>query len=197
MARARRHRSRRPPPVRASGRTPTEPAAGSGRRCRRPTAADAASGFRRQRRSHHHRRRVRRADRAGAGRASARHRCRLTTESPQPSLPMRLIDEVARRVLERLAPDAAARRRRAGRVGDRRAAGPRGNRQDTQRGNRRKPAPALSAVQLQLTRITDVQDPSRPDSLPEKPALEGLEAKWKARWEAEGTYRFDRNRLAR
>jgi valyl-tRNA synthetase len=28
-------------------------------------------------------------------------------------------------------------------------------------------------------------------ALPEKPALEGLEAKWMARWEAEGTYRFD------
>jgi valyl-tRNA synthetase len=30
--------------------------------------------------------------------------------------------------------------------------------------------------------------------LPEKPALEGLEAKWTARWETEGTYRFDRTR---
>jgi valyl-tRNA synthetase len=30
-------------------------------------------------------------------------------------------------------------------------------------------------------------------SLPEKPALEGLEAKWMARWEADGTYRFDRH----
>ncbi|HEY1306573.1 MAG TPA: valine--tRNA ligase [Vicinamibacterales bacterium] len=30
-------------------------------------------------------------------------------------------------------------------------------------------------------------------SLPDKPALEGLEAKWMARWDAEGTYRFDRN----
>jgi valyl-tRNA synthetase len=28
--------------------------------------------------------------------------------------------------------------------------------------------------------------------VPEKPALEGLEEKWRARWEAEGTYRFDR-----
>jgi len=27
--------------------------------------------------------------------------------------------------------------------------------------------------------------------VPERPALEGLEAKWKARWEADGTYRFD------
>ena len=29
-------------------------------------------------------------------------------------------------------------------------------------------------------------------SLPEKPALEGLEAKWMARWESDGVYRFDR-----
>src|SRR4030095_6138622 len=28
-------------------------------------------------------------------------------------------------------------------------------------------------------------------NLPEKPALEGLEAKWSERWEADGTYRFD------
>ena len=33
---------------------------------------------------------------------------------------------------------------------------------------------------------------SHPIALPEKPALEGLEQKWGARWEAEGTYRFDR-----
>ena len=33
--------------------------------------------------------------------------------------------------------------------------------------------------------------PSHPIRLPEKPALEGLEAKWNARWEEEGTYRFD------
>ena len=32
-----------------------------------------------------------------------------------------------------------------------------------------------------------------PINLPDKPALEGLEAKWAARWEAHGTYRFDRN----
>src|SRR6476646_4454737 len=31
-------------------------------------------------------------------------------------------------------------------------------------------------------------------SVPEKPALEGLEAKWKARWEETGVYRFDRSR---
>jgi valyl-tRNA synthetase len=31
-------------------------------------------------------------------------------------------------------------------------------------------------------------------ALPEKPALEGLEAKWMARWEESGVYRFDRRR---
>jgi valyl-tRNA synthetase len=35
--------------------------------------------------------------------------------------------------------------------------------------------------------------PSRPPSVPDKPALEGLEAKWAAVWEDEGTFRFDRN----
>jgi valyl-tRNA synthetase len=40
-----------------------------------------------------------------------------------------------------------------------------------------------------LTRL----DPQRL-RLPEKPALEGLEAKWASRWEASGVYRFDRAR---
>jgi valyl-tRNA synthetase len=34
--------------------------------------------------------------------------------------------------------------------------------------------------------------PETPFTLPEKPALEGLEAKWRAKWEADGVYRFDR-----
>jgi valyl-tRNA synthetase len=34
-------------------------------------------------------------------------------------------------------------------------------------------------------------DPSYPISLPDKPALEGLEARWTSRWEADGTYTFD------
>ncbi|WP_204285310.1 valine--tRNA ligase [Microbispora amethystogenes] len=33
-----------------------------------------------------------------------------------------------------------------------------------------------------------------PAAMPEKPALDGLEAVWVARWEADGTYRFDRSR---
>jgi valyl-tRNA synthetase len=41
----------------------------------------------------------------------------------------------------------------------------------------------------ELTRL----DPSRLQ-IPEKPALEGLEAKWMPRWEADGVYRFDRSR---
>src|SRR5690554_3466156 len=31
------------------------------------------------------------------------------------------------------------------------------------------------------------------DAIPDKPALEGLEAKWDEVWEREGTYRFDRD----
>jgi valyl-tRNA synthetase len=34
-------------------------------------------------------------------------------------------------------------------------------------------------------------------AIPEKPALEGLEAKWGAGWESEGTYRFDRTGATR
>jgi valyl-tRNA synthetase len=35
---------------------------------------------------------------------------------------------------------------------------------------------------------------TRPVTVPDKPALEGLEQKWDARWEADGVYRFDRSR---
>ena len=35
-------------------------------------------------------------------------------------------------------------------------------------------------------------DLNHPVTVPEKPALEGLEQKWTARWEADGRYRFDR-----
>jgi valyl-tRNA synthetase len=37
-------------------------------------------------------------------------------------------------------------------------------------------------------------DDTHPINLPEKPALEGLEEKWKARWAEAGTYQFDRSR---
>ena len=35
---------------------------------------------------------------------------------------------------------------------------------------------------------------NHPVAIPDKPALEGLEQKWMARWDAEATYRFDRTR---
>src|SRR5438034_751941 len=47
----------------------------------------------------------------------------------------------------------------------------------------------MSASPISLTRL----DPTRLH-LPEKPALEGLEAKWAARWEESQVYRFDRER---
>ena len=42
--------------------------------------------------------------------------------------------------------------------------------------------------------MSDVLDPAHPIALPDKPALEGLEAKWTARWQEQGTYAFDRTR---
>ncbi len=42
-----------------------------------------------------------------------------------------------------------------------------------------------------MVRMSDVPNPTHPIVLPEKPALEGLEAKWNAVWEREGTFRFD------
>ncbi|MGE3178559.1 MAG: class I tRNA ligase family protein, partial [Vicinamibacterales bacterium] len=47
----------------------------------------------------------------------------------------------------------------------------------------------MSTPSTSLTQL----DPSRL-RLPEKPALEGLEAKWTPRWEADGVYRFDGTR---
>jgi len=41
--------------------------------------------------------------------------------------------------------------------------------------------------------MSDAFDASHPIDLPDKPALEGLEDKWNARWQEAGTYRFDRN----
>jgi valyl-tRNA synthetase len=51
--------------------------------------------------------------------------------------------------------------------------------------------------------MTDTRVPSAPDTttdaarsvvVPERPALEGLEEKWGARWQREGTYSFDRSK---
>jgi valyl-tRNA synthetase len=42
--------------------------------------------------------------------------------------------------------------------------------------------------------MSDGADLSHPITVPDKPALEGLEQKWTARWDADGLYRFDRTR---
>jgi valyl-tRNA synthetase len=42
--------------------------------------------------------------------------------------------------------------------------------------------------------MADVSENAHPITLPEKPALEGLEAKWVTRWEADQVYRFNRAR---
>jgi valyl-tRNA synthetase len=52
------------------------------------------------------------------------------------------------------------------------------------------PTGSLS-VQVTCGGATTLQSVSR---IPEKPSLEGLEARWRERWEADGTYRFDRTR---
>ena len=40
--------------------------------------------------------------------------------------------------------------------------------------------------------VTDVVTDATTSPIPEKPVLEGLEAKWAPRWQTQGTYRFDR-----
>ena len=45
--------------------------------------------------------------------------------------------------------------------------------------------------------MVDVSDPSYPITLPDKPALEGLEQKWDARWTEARVYAFDRRRERR
>ena len=42
--------------------------------------------------------------------------------------------------------------------------------------------------------MPDGQEPRPPISVPDRPALEGLEAKWTALWEERGVYRFDRGK---
>src|SRR5688572_9912905 len=42
--------------------------------------------------------------------------------------------------------------------------------------------------------MADAKQPDHPITLPEKPALEGLEDNWNAVWEREGTYRFEPGR---
>ena len=45
--------------------------------------------------------------------------------------------------------------------------------------------------------MPDAPSRNRTPSVPDRPALEGLETKWQERWEAEGTYAFDRSRPRR
>ncbi|CAN5630082.1 valine--tRNA ligase [soil metagenome] len=42
--------------------------------------------------------------------------------------------------------------------------------------------------------MSDANPLTRPVTVPDKPALEGLEQKWGPRWDADGVYRFDRTR---
>ena len=42
--------------------------------------------------------------------------------------------------------------------------------------------------------MSEASSPSPSYRVPEKPALEGLEAKWQPRWDADAVYRFDRTR---
>jgi valyl-tRNA synthetase len=50
---------------------------------------------------------------------------------------------------------------------------------------------------VEVSATTDVHPPEleapRPPEVPDKPSLEGLEAKWAARWDEARTYRFDRS----
>src|SRR5688500_1429431 len=55
-------------------------------------------------------------------------------------------------------------------------------------------APRAAGDPLGSGVMPDGQAPSHPISVPDKPALEGLEAKWTPRWEEQGVYRFDRSR---
>jgi valyl-tRNA synthetase len=56
-----------------------------------------------------------------------------------------------------------------------------------------KKSTASNARTLKLTpRMAEGLDLTHPISVPEKPALEGLETKWAPRWEESGVYRFDR-----
>src|SRR5437899_7139584 len=51
------------------------------------------------------------------------------------------------------------------------------------------PPPAFNGRRLRRRRYVSWAMP-----IPEKPSLEGLEAKWRARWEEQGTFRFDRTK---
>ena len=69
-------------------------------------------------------------------------------------------------------------------------------------GHRQELVRGRSGATRSISRMTDtqpqpVQSPTTPDPrgvvVPDKPALEGLEETWAARWKADDTYRFDRS----
>jgi valyl-tRNA synthetase len=53
--------------------------------------------------------------------------------------------------------------------------------------------PVIRSLSVRAT-SADATTLRRVSRIPEKPSLEGLEARWRARWEADGTYRFDRTK---
>src|SRR6185295_8303622 len=61
------------------------------------------------------------------------------------------------------------------------------------RGTRSSTPPNVSCVK-RLSESKPTNRPPHPVRVPDKPALEGLEAKWMARWDESGVYRFDRTR---
>src|SRR5262249_41824182 len=50
-----------------------------------------------------------------------------------------------------------------------------------------------SATQCRTTAARKYRSGIMSQAVPEKPTLDGLEDKWAARWETDGTYRFDRS----
>ena len=71
-------------------------------------------------------------------------------------------------------------------------------RRDAWSARRRSSASSPSEVQIRSVGVMPTGlDLNHPVRVPEKPALEGLEAKWTAGWEQDGVYRFDRIAPAR
>src|SRR5262249_31919675 len=69
----------------------------------------------------------------------------------------------------------------------------RGPRSSLDQISRAAPSPDSKSL-IRLAVMPEGVDLNHPITVPDKPALEGLEQKWIARWEAERRYRFDRTR---
>src|SRR3989441_11964940 len=61
------------------------------------------------------------------------------------------------------------------------------------RGTKSTSAPTAVSWSRSTAGTVTLHMPTAPQ-VPEKPSLEGLEAKWSTRWEADRTYRFDRSK---